>query len=297
MKISSTALDALRVGFNTNFQSGLGMTTALSSRIAFEVPSTTKEERMGWIGKMPNVREWIGDRSIQNFSEFDYSVKNKDWELTIGVSRNDIEDDNLGLYAPMFQEMGQATVGHRETLIFAALKAGFASNCYDGQFFFDTDHPVLDKDGAVTTYANTDGGAGTPWFLVCSKRVIKPIVWTNRKPWTFTAKDNVTDDNVFMKKEFLYGTDARYNVGYGFPQMSWGSKQTLDAAAYATGRAAIMGMKGDYGRPLGLVPDLLIVPPSLESAARKIVNSEYGTGGVTNEWKDTAELLVVPWLA
>lgn len=296
MKISSASLDALRVGFNTSFQSGLGMATALSSRVAFEVPSTTKEERMGWIGKMPNVREWIGDRTIQNFSEFDYAVKNKDWELTIGVSRNDIEDDNLGLYSPMFQEMGQATVGHRETLIFSALKAGFSTNCYDGQFFFDTDHPVLDKDGAVTTYANTDGGAGTPWFLICSKRVVKPIVWTNRKPWTFQAKDNVTDDNVFMKKEFLYGTDARYNVGYGFPQMAWGSKQTLDAAAYATARAGIMGMKGDFGRPLGLVPDLLIVPPSLESAARKIVNSEYGAGGVTNEWKDTAELLVVPWL-
>jgi phage major head subunit gpT-like protein len=79
--------------------------------------------------------------------------------------------------------------------------------------------------------------------------------------------------------------------------MAWGSKQTLNAANYAIARGALMAMKGDGARPLGLVPNLLVVPPSLESAGRKILNSEYATGGETNEWKGTAELLVVPWLA
>lgn len=297
MKISTAALDALRVGFQQTFQSGLAMATALSSAIATEIPSSTKEERMGWIGKMPNVREWIGDRVVQNFGESDYTIKNKDWELTIGVSRNDIDDDTLGLYKPMFEEMGQSTIGHKELLIFNLLKAGFSTNCWDGQFFFDTDHPVLDANGVLTTYANTDGGAGTPWFLVSSNRAVKPIVWTNRKPWQFVARDRVDDSNVFRLKEFQYGVDARYNVGYGFPQMSWGSKQTLDGTSYGTARAAIQNMKGDYGRPLGLVPDLLVVPPALESAGLKLLNSEYGAGGVTNEWKGTAKLLVVPWLA
>lgn len=297
MKITSTSLEALRVSFNAAFQGGLDMAAAQSARVAFEIPSTTKEERLGWLQKLPNVREWIGDRVINNLAEADYSIKNKDWELTIGVKRTDIEDDNLGIYTPMFREMGHSTGGHRETLIFALLKAGFATNCWDGQFFFDTDHPVLDAAGNLTTYANTDGGAGTPWFLLCAKRVLKPIVWTNRKPWAFINKDNPADPNVFMKNEFLYGADARYNVGFGLPQLAWGSKQTLDATSYAAARSGIMGMKGDYGRPLGLVPDLLVVPPSLESVARKLLNSETGAGGATNEWKGTAELLVVPWLA
>lgn len=55
-------------------------------------------------------------------------------------------------------------------------------------------------------------------------------------------------------------------------------------------------MKADGGSPLGLVGNLLVVPQSLESAGRKLLNSEYGSGGETNEWKGTAELLVVPWL-
>jgi len=79
--------------------------------------------------------------------------------------------------------------------------------------------------------------------------------------------------------------------------MAWGSKQTLNAANYATARAAIAGMKGDHGVPMGLTPNLLVVPPSLESAGRKLLNSEYATGGETNEWKGTAELVVSPWLA
>ena len=109
--------------------------------------------------------------------------------------------------------------------------------------------------------------------------------------------DNPDDPNVFNRKEFQYGVDGRSNVGFGFWQFAWGSKQTLDAAHYATGRAAIMGMKGDYGKPLGLVPDLLVVPPSLEGAGRQILQSQLVNGGESNQWAGTAELLVVPWLA
>ena len=297
MLITSANLNALRTGFQTSFQNGLAMASSMAAMVATEVPSSTAKERYGWIGKIPNVREWIGPRQVQNISESDYTIDNKDWELTIGVGRNDIQDDTLGIYAPLFQEMGQSTGALKDQLVFGLLKAGFNTNGFDGQFFFDTDHPVLAANGAATTYANTDGGGGTPWYLLCTNRALKPIIYQKRQDWTFVAKDNVNDDNVFTNKEFVYGADARGAVGYGFPQMAWGSKQTLNAANYAVARAGIQNMKGDYGRPLGLVPNLLVVPPSLESAGRQILNSEYGAGGITNEWKGTAELLVCPWLA
>jgi phage major head subunit gpT-like protein len=296
MKINSANLDALRVGFQTAFQGGLEMATKQSERVAFQIPSTTKEERLGWIGKMPNVREWVGDRVVQNFSEYDYSIKNKDWELTLGVDRNAIEDDTFGIYNPLFAEMGQSTGGHRETLLFNALKNGFTNKAFDGQNFFDTVHPMINADGSTGTYANTDGGAGTAWFLMVSKRTIKPIIWTNRKEYQFINRDKVTDDNVFMKKEFLYGADARYNVGYGFPQMCWGSKQLLNAANYKIARSAIASMVGDFGRPLGLIPDLLVVGPSNEQAALQVVKNNQQAGGATNEWFGTADVMMTPWL-
>ena len=123
------------------------------------------------------------------------------------------------------------------------------------------------------------------------------MIYQERKAANFVYKDKETDDNVFDQRRFVYGADTRCNVGYGLPQLAWGSKQTLNAANYATARSAMAGFKADGGAPLGLVANLLVVPPSLESAGRKLLNSEYGAGGETNEWKGTAELLVVPWLA
>lgn len=297
MLINSGNLKTLGTGFNAAFKRGLGQAAAQRAIIATVVPSSTKSNEYGWLGKVPNMRKWLGDRVVQNIATHDYAIKNEDFELTLGVDRNDIEDDNVGIYTPLFEEMGRSADAHPEQLVWDLLKAGWATPCYDGQNFFDTDHPVLNAAGEEVSVANTDGGSGSPWFLVDDTRAIKPIIFQDRKRAQFVAKDNLTDDNVFMKKEFLYGVDARYNVGFGFWQFAWGSKQDLTAATYKTARQNLMGMKGDYDRPLGVMPKKLIVGPSNESAALKIVNNELGAGGETNEWKGTAEVVVVPWLA
>lgn len=296
MLVNAANLDALRAGFKTAFQSGLGQASSQYERVATVVPATTKEQKYGWLGKVPNVREWIGARAVQNLSQSDYAIKEKPWELTIGVDRDDIETDNLGTYKPLFEEMGLSTGAKWDDLVFGILKAGFTTECYDGQYFFDTDHPVLDEDGTEISVSNHGGGAGTPWYLLNTTRAIKPIILQRRREFEFVSKTKPDDDHVFMNKEFLYGADARGNVGFGFWQMAFGSKQTLNADNYAAARSAIMSMKGDYGRPLGISPNLLVVPPALEGAANKLMKNEQ-IDGSDNEWKGTAEVLVVPWLA
>lgn len=297
MIINAENLSAVRTGFSTLYSKGLGQAKSQYASITTTVPSSTREQKYGWLGKFPKVREWIGARAVQNLSQGDYAIKEKKWELTIGVDRDDIETDNIGVYAPMFEEMGLSAGGTWDELSFALLKAGFSTLCYDGQNYFDTDHPVLDEAGNPTSVANTDGGAGTPWFLIDASRAMKPIILQKRKDFKFVSKDKETDDNVFDLNEYVYGADARANVGFGFWQFAWGSKQTLNAASYAAARAALMSMKGDYGKPLGIVPTLLVVPPTLESAGKKILNSVLVNGGESNEWAGTADLLVSPWLA
>ena len=297
MLINKGNLATLGVGYKGNYQEGLAQAPVQHEMVSTLVPSTNGREEYGWLGKVPNVREWFGDRVVQNISQHDYTIKNRDFELTIGVDRNDIEDDNIGIYGPLFREMGLSTGAHKCRLVFDLLKAGFTTKCYDGQFFFDTDHPVLDENGETVSVSNSGGGAGSPWFLIDTSRALKPILLQVRKDFQFVSKDELTDDNVFSRKEFLYGADARMNVGFGFWQFAYGSKDTINAANYAAARAAMQSFKGDYGRPLGIMPNLFVTGPAGESNARKLLNSEYAAGGETNEWKGTAELIVVPWLA
>lgn len=296
MLITNTALQALCVGFQTEFQGAFDAVPKMKDRVAKTVRSTTAMNTYGWLKSLTGMREWLGNRIVDNLSEASYTILNKSFEKTIGVNRDNIEDDNLGMYSDGFTMMGDGAGRLPEELVWGLLKAGFATNCWDGQYFFDTDHPVLLADGTMGTYANTDGGAGQPWFLICSKRPIKPIIYQERKAPNFVSKDKETDDNVFDRKEYLYGVDMRCNVGYGLPQLAWGSKQTLNAANYEIARAAIINMKADGGGPLGLIPDLLVVGATNEGAARGIVQSQLVNGGESNKWAGTAEVLLCPWL-
>lgn len=297
MLITTNALDSLRTGFSIKFNNAFGEVKSQRDRIATTVPSTDGENLYGWLGELPGMREWLGSRVIHGLKDHDYRIVNQDFEMTISVPRNHILDDKLGTYSTRFSAMGHAAARHPEQLVWEALLAGFTEKCFDGQPFFDTDHPVIDKDGNTITVANTDGGAGAPWFLMCTNEVINPIIFQERQKAQFTSLDKPTDQNVYMNKEFIYGADARCGAGYGFWQQAWGSKQAINSANYGTGRTALLSMKADHGRPLALTPNLLVVGPSNEGPARKLLNNEFTAGGETNEWKGTAELLVVPWLA
>lgn len=284
-------------GFQVIYQDAWNQAESMYDMVATTVPSTGSEEHYAWLGTMPRFREWLGDRVVQSLATSDFTIKNKDFELTVGVARNHIMDDKLGVYRPMFQMLGQEAKTHPDELVFTLLQAGFSSLCYDGQFFFDTDHPVRAADGSMTTYSNFGGGAGTAWYLMDLSRPIKPIIFQKRTEYSFVSMDAPTDEQVFSAKEFRYGVDARVNVGYGLPQMAYASKQTLDATAYAAARAALAGIKGDGGKVLRFKGTHLFVPPSLEKAAAEVLTAARTTSGADNVMVGTAKLVVCPWLA
>ena len=248
------------------------------------------------------MREWIGARVVQNLAASQVTIVNRKFESTVEVSRDHISDDRPGVFAPVFSEMGLMAAQHRDQLIFELLASGFATNGYDGQFFFDTDHPVIGADGATVSQAvsqvsNFGGGAGTAWYLLDTSRAVKPIVWQEREPYAFTTLTGPDDAHVVMLDQYLYGVRARVNAGFGLWQMADASRQTLTAAASAAARAAMMGLRADGGRPLGIKPTVMIVPPALEEAAPGILTTGYGASGASNVGKGTAEVIVAPWLA
>jgi phage major head subunit gpT-like protein len=292
MIINQASLQAIYKGFRTVFAEAFDGVKPLYERVAMVVPSSVREETYTWLGAFPKMREWIGERQIKNLSLHSYNIRNRDWEATIEVDRNDIEDEAIGVYKPIIAELGRAAAVHPDELVFGLLKDGFATPCYDGQYFFDADHPV-----AGSSVSNFGGGSGTPWYLLDASRAVKPLIFQSRRNVQFVGKDSPEDESVFMRKKHLYGVDRRDNAGYGLWQLAYGSKDTLDAANYAAARAAMMALKDEEGKPLGIVPSLLVVPPTLEGAARSLLLKETDATGADNPWYGTAELLVSPWLS
>lgn len=297
MIITRQSLTTLNTGFKANFQQGFAGVAPMWERVATRVPSATAAEEYAWLGAFPGMREWIGERQIKNLSQHGYTIKNRRFEMTVSVPKTAIDDDQFGIYSPMMAEMGRSAAEHPDTLVFGMLKAGFTANCYDGQYFFDTDHPVVGADGVERSVSNLQAGAGAPWFLLDTRRALKPIIYQERKKAQFVAKDDPSDDRVFMKDDFVYGADSRGNVGFGFWQMAFGSKATLDETNLQAAYTAMTSLKGDEDRPLGILPNLLVVHPSLKFKADELLKAQLKNGGASNIMAGLVESMSVPWLA
>lgn len=297
MIINKQNLAILHTGYKASFQNAFAGAPIDYDQIVMEVNSGTAIEQYGWLGATTRFREWIGDRVIQNLALHDYAIKNLSFENTVGVPREAIEDDQYGTFNPLMAQLGQDAKEHPAELVYALLKSGFTGKCYDGQFFFDTDHPVIGANGQETSVSNFQGGSGRSWFLLDTTRVMRAIILQKRKNYQFVSKTSETDENVFTRKEFVWGVDARLNVGYGLWQLAYASKETLEAASFNDVFASMQSLKGDNGRPLGVRPKLLVVGPQDREAALETVKAERNAAGATNINRDVVDVLVTPWLA
>lgn len=292
MDITQNTVKALYTAVKTAFSDGRNGYQPKWQQVATLVPSTTMTEDYAWLGEFSRLREWIGERQINRMKVHGYSLKNKKYEATEGVPREYVEDDTVGVLMPKFQDMGYAAATHPDELVFGLLAEGFTTLCYDGQNFFDTDHPVGDD-----VASNMQSGSGAPWFLLDTSRPLKPLIYQRRSDYELRAKtDAGTSDHVFLHDEYLYGVNGRGNVGFGFWQQAFASKAELSAANFNSAYETLSGMKSDKGRPLGIMPNLLVVGPKNRAAAKTIIEAENNAQGASNINYKAVEVLVVPWL-
>lgn len=293
MLINTPNIRDMGRGFSKAFQRGFDRTIPQYDKLAMVVNSTGAEEVYGWMLELPRMRKWEGSRIIHNLKAVDHTIKNDDFELTVGVKRSAIEDDRLGVYALRMAAMGVQAKIYRDQLVADLLLNGDTATAYDGQFFFDTDHP----DGKGGTYSNLqtakpltdanlesawtamtsltgpDGqslmampttlvvgpllkmtarkiltlqtlanGADNPynglvevvvlpqlgtsldWYLLDLQDELRGLVIQNRREAEFVNMTASNDENVFFRKEYVYGVDARAGAGYGLPFLAFKSK-------------------------------------------------------------------------
>lgn len=303
--IKDTTLQTIRTMVRGEFATRMAELAAKGdyAALATIITSAGASNTYGWLNQFPHLRKWVGDRVVKSLKEQGYQIPNDLFESTLGVKRTDIEDDNLGTYRVLSRAQADEVVAFFMRNIAALLKGGFATLCFDGQNFFDMDHPVYaneDGTGEVTSVPNIQGNAaavGEPWFLLSLDGSLKPFIIQQR---TLPEMEEITDsknDSVFMKDQYLYGIRYRGNFGYAFWQQAIGSKDTLNAANYEGARLKMQTFRRDGGDPLGIVPTHLVVGPALESAGKAILEKEYLAGNESNPNYHTAKLLVLPWLA
>lgn len=153
------ALDALYQNFNTAFEEGLAAHGVKNppwwKQIATEIPSSTDTEVHTWIQQIPTVREWLGGRLFNALGEVAYTLKNRDWENSVSVHRNRIEDRKIGAEIPLMRALGWAFAKFPDRRIATELLIGYASRkCYDGEAFFSNSHPVDVLDASKGTFDN-----------------------------------------------------------------------------------------------------------------------------------------------
>lgn len=297
MLLDATNVAGLTTGFKANFNQGFNAVQTAYSQIATVVPSGTASESYPFLGDFPAAREWVGDRYVHKLRQHGYSIANKAFELTVEVDRDAINDDQYGVYAPMFENLGQEAARFPDQLVFELLIGAFTTLCYDGQYMVDADHIGYDADGNETTVSNSGGGSGNPWFLMDTSRALKPLIYQEREPFQFGLVDGFNPSApVPARKNLQYGMNGRCNVGFGFWQQLYGSKATLNATNFDAAFAAMGGLRKASGKPMGIMPNLLVCGTSNRAAALAVLEAAFLAAGASNVNYKAVGLLITPWL-
>lgn len=131
-------------------------------RVATVIKSTKNQETYPWLGAVGRMHEWKDERIPEALLEHHFTVTNRDWEGSISVDRNAIDDEQYGQVKIRVGQLAQEAKRFIGELIFELLGQGNLSlststnflgsniNCYDGNPFFSAAH----SEGASGTQTN-----------------------------------------------------------------------------------------------------------------------------------------------
>jgi len=139
--------------------------------VSVHFDSDQASETYKWLGMVPAMREWIGGRQAKGFRENGITIENKTFEATLNILSDWIRRDKTGQIDIRIAELAQRAVGHWGKLLSTLILNGTGSTsglCYDGQYFFDSDH--------------SEGESGTQKNLLTSSEVAALDVTTATTP-------------------------------------------------------------------------------------------------------------------
>ena len=119
------------------------METIWAPRVSIEIPSDRETEEYNWLGQVPVMREWVGERQEETLNKYSLTIRNFPYEATLPISLADLDRDKTGQLRQRVSDLALRTATHWNELLATFIdngEAGTSALAYDGQFFFDTDH-------------------------------------------------------------------------------------------------------------------------------------------------------------
>lgn len=119
--------------------------------LAMPFSSDQESETYRWLGQVPAMREWLGGRLAKPLRNDGVTIENKVWEATLEIPTDWMARDKTGQIQVRINELAARAQSHWADLLTALILAGETAACYDGQYFFDTDH----SEGSSGTQSNS----------------------------------------------------------------------------------------------------------------------------------------------
>ena len=218
MIINAQSLAAIDTEFKALYQSRLAQLPTWYLRFMSMVPSASLTTTYEFYVRSSRMREWIGDRTINNLKAHSFTIRGKNFESTVGVNRNHIIYDQLGLVKAEILGLGDDKFHNYVDLIVTLLLNGHTGEykSYDLVNFFSGAHPLADGTTIANYYADTDLTSANLATMDKNMRVIqgdngKILHVTPTVLWFSTPMKARAE--ALIKKQFLTGGES--NVDYG----------------------------------------------------------------------------------
>lgn len=130
--LNQNVLDTLYTSFRIQFKDGMQKASNVHEDIATPIRSVSTIENYPIIDQYGKMKEWIGPRTIDRLRVRTLSVKNRDFESSVRVSRNAIADEQSGIYGALVAGLGMTAQNLWDDLVFEAL-------CNPGKWLDDLD--------------------------------------------------------------------------------------------------------------------------------------------------------------
>lgn len=107
--------------------------------------SDQASEQYPFLGQNPRMREWINGRQAKGLRSNSLTITNKHYEATLEIALRDLRRDKTPQLQARISEFADEGDAHWGTLVSTLIQNGASATCYDGQYFFDTDHAEGDS--------------------------------------------------------------------------------------------------------------------------------------------------------